>query len=85
MGLHQGPQRKHMIQYLLIDERPLLPYNLKWRIFTDKALCLEEARKLGWGGSIIGSASISDQPGMASIMTGGGIKLTIIPVQVEEP
>lgn len=74
--------------YLLIDGRWDTPYKDKWRIFTDKAQCMAEARKLGYGGSVFGDMfGLSDEPGRAIVEKGGAnnVDITIVPILVEDP
>jgi hypothetical protein len=74
------------IVYLLIDGRPLIPYKDKWRVFTDKAVCMEEARKLGYGGSVFGNMfNLSDEPGRAVTESGAGVDITMVPIIVDAP
>lgn len=73
-----------MMVYLLIDGRPLSLYKDKWRVFTDKAECMTEARKLGYGGSIFGDMfGLSDEPGRALVEKGGNVDVTIVPILVQ--
>lgn len=67
--------------YLLIDGRPHIPFKNKWRIFTDKELCLSEARKLGFTGMV----PLGDTPGHAVCEKGGNTDITVVPVILEVP
>ena len=74
-----------MIAYLLIDGRPMIPYKDKWRVFTDKGLCMAEARKLGYGGSMWGDMfTLSDEPGRAIAEKCGDVDVTMVPILVED-
>lgn len=70
--------------YLLIDDRPFVPFKEKWRIFEDKEMCLTEARKLGFGSSLLGEMfTLGDEPGRAIQEGSGGKNVIMIPVLVE--
>ncbi len=70
--------------YLLIDDRPFVPFKEKWRIFEDKERCLTEARKLGFGSGPFGEMfPLGDEPGIAVRTAGEGIDLTVVPILVE--
>lgn len=75
-----------MLVYLLIDGRKFLPYKEQFRVFTDKAECVEEARKLGYGSGMIGECfALGDVPGFAVMEMCGDVNVTMIPLLMEDP
>jgi hypothetical protein len=70
--------------YLLVDGRERIPYAQKWRIFSDKDKCLEEARKLGYDPGWFSPLASLGEPGMAMMHMCGETNVTLIPVLVED-